>query len=75
MRAKVVSAPAFSVRTSMAPDSSTVPANTADPSCLSLGTLSPVIGASLTAPLPEDTCPSTGTFSPARTRTTFPGRS
>lgn len=72
MRAKVVSCPKRSVRTSSAPDSTTVPANRREPTALSLGTLSPVIGASSTEPCPATTSPSTGIFSPVRTRTTSP---
>ena len=72
MREKVVSLPTRSVVMSSAPESTSVPANTAAPTSLSLGMLSPVMEASFTDAWPLTTRPSTGIFSPGRTRTTSP---
>ncbi|WP_291311884.1 MULTISPECIES: hypothetical protein [unclassified Devosia] len=49
-----------------------MPAKTSAPSALSWGTLSPVMGAWLTAAAPPTTVPSTGIFSPVRTSTIWP---
>ena len=50
-----------------------VPANTWSPSLFSAGMDSPVMDASLMAPLPPMTTPSTGTLAPFFTRTVSPG--
>jgi len=50
-----------------------VAAKTRSPACLPTGMLSPVSIASLTLDWPSTTSPSTGTFSPGRTRKTSPG--
>ena len=60
------------LRTSMAPWPLMVPANTSSPGCLSTGSDSPVIGAWLTSLAPATTRPSSGIFSPGRTRRRSP---
>ena len=54
------------------PDWFTVAADTASPSALSTGMLSPVRADSFTALCPSSTTPSTGMFSPGRTTKTSP---
>jgi hypothetical protein len=72
MRASVVSSAALLLSTSSAPSPLIVPANTSPPGSLLTGTLSPVIGAWLTALLPEITRPSSAIRSPGRTMKRVP---
>ncbi len=71
--ASTVSFPIFSARTRRTPFTFRVPPTTPSPSCLSAGMGSPVIIDSSTELSPPTTTPSTGTFSPGRTRRTSPG--
>ena len=68
----VVSSPTRVASQRRKPDWLTVAAETASPSALSTGTLSPVRADSLTALCPSSTTPSTGTLSPGRTMNTSP---
>ena len=72
IRARVVSPAALVTVNSKAPSSLMVPAKTVWPSCFSAGTDSPVMGASLMVVWPLVIVPSSGTFSPGRTRTVTP---
>ena len=73
MRASSVSAPTRSARMIRAPAPFTVPAISGSPGVLSTGMGSPVTIDSSTVPCPSITTPSTGTFSPGRTRSRSPG--
>ena len=64
---KVVSSPTRVASQRIKPDWFTVAADTASPSALSTGILSPVNADSLIALLPSRIIPSTGIFSPGRT--------
>ena len=68
----VVSSPTRVASQRINPDWFTVAAETASPSFLSTGMLSPVSAASFTALLPSRMTPSTGIFSPGRTTNTSP---
>lgn len=72
MRDSSVSAPTFSARTTSAPVPLTVAPITASPLALDTGMGSPVTIASSTALCPSSTTPSTGIFSPGRTRSRSP---
>ena len=67
-----VSAPTFSARITKPPVWLSVPAVTFDPGTLATGIGSPVTIDSSTVPLPSVSSPSTGTFSPGRTRSSSP---
>ncbi len=71
-RAMVLSDGSVVARMVSAASALTVPAKTGSPACLATGTLSPVTGASFTAPMPSSTSPSAGMRSPGRTRMTSP---
>ena len=68
----VVSSPTLVARRSICPVRFVVPAKTCAPSCASTGALSPVRLAWLISVVPRVTSPSTGRFSPGRTRTVSP---
>ena len=68
----MVSSPTRVARQRMKPTWFTVAAETRSPAALSTGMLSPVRADSSTALLPSSTTPSTGMFSPGRTRNTSP---
>ena len=68
----VVSCPTRVARQVRNPDWLMVPAETLSPAALSVGRLSPVSAASLTAPEPDSTLPSTGMLSPGRTTNISP---
>ena len=70
----VVSSPTRVASQRKKPDWFTVAAETASPTALSTGMLSPVRADSLTALAPSKTMPSTGIFSPGRTTNTSPRR-
>jgi len=72
--ARVLSAPTAVVRTTSVPVVLTVAPMTGSPATFSTGTLSPVSIDSSTAERPSATTPSTGSFSPGRTRTWSPTR-
>ena len=72
MRASSVSRPTFSARSTKVPLVLSVPAITLAPGALVTGMDSPVIMDSSTAERPSITSPSTGTFSPGRTRRRSP---
>jgi hypothetical protein len=69
---KSVSEPTRSARMTSEPVPFTVAPITRSPACFSTGIDSPVTIDSSTALLPSNTTPSTGTFSPGRTRKTSP---
>jgi hypothetical protein len=69
MRASSVSAPTLTASTRSAPVPLIVPPTTRSPDCFSTGIGSPLTIDSSTALLPSRTMPSTGIFSPGRTRT------
>src|SRR5438128_906441 len=71
--ARSVSLPTRSVRTTQPPVPFTVPPVTGSPGNFSTGIGSPVTIDSSTALVPSSTTPSTGTFSPGRTRRRSPG--
>ena len=71
--ASKVSLPTSSARMTKVPVALTVAPVTLSPGAFSAGTGSPVIIDSSTALCPSSTTPSTGTFSPGRTRRQFPG--
>ena len=71
--ASKVSAPTRSARITRLPVPFTVPAFTRPPAIFSTGRGSPVIIDSSTKLVPSSTTPSTGTFSPGRTRRRSPG--
>ena len=68
----VVSSPTRDAVHLINPDWFTVPADTWSPAALSTGMLSPVRADSFTALFPSSITPSTGIFSPGRTRNTSP---
>ena len=68
-----VSRPTLSARMVKAPDEFSVPPMTFSPASLLTGRLSPVTRLSSSTARPSATTPSTGTFSPGRTRSTSPG--
>ena len=72
IRASVVSPRRCVTRTISAPWPLMVPANTSSPGSLAAGIDSPVIGAWFTSLCPDDTTPSSGTFSPGLITTTSP---
>ncbi len=72
MRASMVSAPTFSAVMTKPPLRLTVPPITLAPTSLVTGMGSPVMVDLSTRPLPSPTVPSTGTFSPGRTRSRSP---
>ena len=72
MRASMVSLPTRSAFIVKPPLPFTVPPITLAPGCLAAGIGSPVIIDSSTALVPSSTVPSTGTFSPGRTRRVSP---
>ena len=67
-----VSAPTFSARITKPPVWFKVPAVSLEPTALATGIGSPVTIDSSTLPLPSVSSPSTGTFSPGRTRSRSP---
>jgi hypothetical protein len=67
-----VSAPTFSARITKPPVWFSVPAVTFEPTVFATGMGSPVTIDSSTLPLPSASSPSTGTFSPGRTRSRSP---
>ena len=71
---RVVSSPTLSARHFKNPALLTVAETTLSPSRFSTGTLSPVIAASSTLEVPDNTVPSTGTRLPGFTRKTSPAR-
>ena len=71
--ASTVSAPTRSARITRPPVPLTVPPITRSPGPFSTGIGSPLIIDSSTALAPSTTMPSTGTFSPGRTRSRSPG--
>ena len=70
--ASSVSAPTFSARITKPPVWFIVPDVTFAPGALATGIGSPVTMDSSTVPLPSVSSPSTGTFSPGRTRSSSP---
>ena len=72
MRARAVSLPTRVARNTMEPLLFRVPATTSSPRAFSTGMGSPVSMDSSTAVWPSTTSPSTGIFSPGRTRTRSP---
>ena len=72
MRASIVSRPTFSAVTTRAPVWFRVPPMTVSPGVLVTGMDSPVTSDSSTEDRPSGTVPSTGTFSPGRTRSRSP---
>ena len=74
IRARSVSFPTFSARITKPPVPLSVEPVTRDPAPFSTGTGSPVTIDSSTLLVPSRTTPSTGTFSPGRTRRRSPGR-
>ena len=74
MRASTVSLPTRSARITKLPVVLTVAPVTLSPGAFSAGSGSPVSIDSSTALRPSKTLPSTGTFSPGRTRSRWPGR-
>ncbi len=73
MRASKLSAPTRSARITKDPVVLSVAPVTRSPACFSAGIGSPVIIDSSTALWPSSRMPSTGTFSPGRTRSRSPG--
>ena len=73
IRASSVSAPTCSARITKLPVALIVPPITLSPGCFSTGIGSPVTIDSSTLLRPSTTTPSTGTFSPGRTRSESPG--
>ena len=75
IRASCVSAPTAVARTTSSPPALTAPPTTAESGPTSTGTLSPVTRDRSRAELPSVTTPSVATFSPGRTRNSWPTRS